>query len=178
MVSHNKNRRRRKNRKRAKLQKRKEAKLPQQQVVRHQAADKKHPFNNLPDELVVLILDYKKQMETWTVTFNNTLQTLHNIHIQAKAVHGLMLMPEMGNAPPWVINGVIVGAEMLQEMSDMWLSTLVETYICTKEVVDECKVLHDRMQEIKNTPHPAFAFICGKALQQHKWSDFKQTLEL
>jgi hypothetical protein len=178
MPTKNRNRRRRQNQKKAKQQKRKEAKQTPSQVVRHQATDQRHPFNDLPDDIVKLILQWKKEMETWTVTFNNTLKTFHDIHIQAKAVHGLMLLPQMGDAPPWVRDGVISGAEFLQEMSDQWLTILVETYICTEEAVVQCAALQEHMQELKDSPHPAFALICRKALEQHKWSDFKQTLPI
>jgi hypothetical protein len=178
MGSKSRNRRRRQNKKKAIQQKRKEENQTPSQVVRHQAADQKHPFNNLPDAIVKVILEYKMEFETWTVLFDKTLERLHNIHIQAKAVHGLMLMPVMAGCPPFVRDGVISGVEMLQEMSSKWLSALVETYICTKEVVDECKVLQEHIQEIKDTPHPAFAFICQLALEQHKWNSFKQTLPL
>jgi hypothetical protein len=178
MPSKNRNRRRRQNQKHAKQQKRKEVNQTLSQVVRHQAADQKHPFNDLPDDIVKLILQWKKEMETWTATFNNTLERLHNIHVQAKAVHGLMLLPEMADAPPWIRDGLTYGAEILQKCSDSWLSLLVDTYCCTKKAVVGCKELEEKMQEIKDSPHPAFAYICRKALKQHTWSDFRQTLQL
>jgi hypothetical protein len=171
MGSKNRNRRRRKNKKRAKTQ-------SAQQIIRAQAANKQHPFNDLPDTLVRLILEYKMEFETWNVLFDKTLERLHDVHVQAKAVHGLMLLPAMAGCPPFVRDGVISGAEMLQEVSDGWLTILVETYICTKEAVDECTDLEDKVQEIKDCPHPAFAKICKLALEKHKWSDFKQTIQL
>ena len=176
MPTKNRNRRRRQNRKRAKQQKRKQT---PSQVVRHQAADQKHPFNDLPDDLVKLILDYKKQMETWTVMFEKTLETCFNTHMQAKAVRGLMDMPgEMAEFPPWVRDGLVVRTDEMQEASDKWLSFFVTTYICTQDGVDAVEEIQEQIQAMKKLPHPRIAIVCRKALKLRAWSDFKKTLQL
>jgi hypothetical protein len=142
------------------------------QVVVHQSANNAHPFHDLPVALVNIILEYKKGFEECERNMYRCLKIFHDVYIQGKALHGLMLTPQMGDAPPWVIQGVIIGATMCQKMGDKWYTVLRETEICTSEVIEEAAAWLGKINEMKDAPHPMFAYICQKALKAYPFQDF------
>jgi len=144
------------------------------QVVVHQSANKSHPFNDLPESLVDIILDYKKDLEECERNMYRCLKIFHDVYIQAKAIHGLMLTPLMSDAPPWVIRGIFIGVNMCEEMGDKWYTLLRETEICTSEVIQEAEMWLGKINELKECPHPMFALVCKKALKAHKFQDFNR----
>ena len=95
----------------------------------------------LPDVIIDVVVAYKADMESWEVAMDKVMCTFHNIYIQAKAVEGFLLMPEVSNTDAIYLQDLRIQCQHYQKDSDKFYTLLKKVYILEREAKEHNVVM-------------------------------------
>ena len=148
---------------------------PTQRVV-VASEEKTHPLYSFPTALIVLICNFKAQMEAFELEFNRILRVSHGIFVQEYVILGFLELPDGDNLLPdflkhWpnhlkdlVIEGLCRDMAYLMKLTDGLKKSQMFGAGCDELLTFSQSHLNDLFDS-----DPGFKLIADRALKTQPW---------